>query len=233
MPLLGAGPSLETILEEANGRFGPAVRVSAVIATRDKSVLLMRPTKGANAGRWVFPGGKALPTETFAQAARREFDEEVGVALTSDFDRMIVRPTHKVRHEFRWFTTRLHEGVAVTNREPEKCDGLCWFNLDGLPATMLESDRAALFDACTATDEQLELRVHRAMSQANYWAWQGDGQDHLESLTCPVAIDPRVLAQLIAAGGGVCGFVPPTPGYAPCTRTKGHDGPCAHPQAGS
>lgn len=26
-----------------------------------------------------------------------------------------------------------------------------------------------------------------------------------------------------------CGFVPPTPGYAPCTRDKGHNGPCAHP----
>jgi hypothetical protein len=29
-----------------------------------------------------------------------------------------------------------------------------------------------------------------------------------------------------------CGFVPPTPGYAPCTRAKGHDGPCAHDLAG-
>lgn len=26
----------------------------------------------------------------------------------------------------------------------------------------------------------------------------------------------------------VCGFIPPTPGYAPCTRDKGHSGPCAH-----
>lgn len=25
-----------------------------------------------------------------------------------------------------------------------------------------------------------------------------------------------------------CLFVPPTPGYAPCSREKGHDGPCAH-----
>jgi hypothetical protein len=26
-----------------------------------------------------------------------------------------------------------------------------------------------------------------------------------------------------------CGFVPPTPGYAPCTREPHSDGPCAHP----
>lgn len=25
-----------------------------------------------------------------------------------------------------------------------------------------------------------------------------------------------------------CGRIPPTPGYAACTRTVGHDGPCAH-----
>lgn len=25
-----------------------------------------------------------------------------------------------------------------------------------------------------------------------------------------------------------CAFVPPTPGYAPCSRLKGHSGPCAH-----
>ena len=27
----------------------------------------------------------------------------------------------------------------------------------------------------------------------------------------------------------LCGFVPPTPGYAGCTRAKNHSGPCAHP----
>lgn len=25
-----------------------------------------------------------------------------------------------------------------------------------------------------------------------------------------------------------CGFIPPTPGYYPCRREEGHDGPCAH-----
>jgi hypothetical protein len=35
--------------------------------------------------------------------------------------------------------------------------------------------------------------------------------------------DPRLIDR------AVCGFVPPTPGYAPCTREDGHDGPCAHP----
>lgn len=25
-----------------------------------------------------------------------------------------------------------------------------------------------------------------------------------------------------------CGYIPPTPGYGPCTRDRGHEGPCAH-----
>jgi hypothetical protein len=29
----------------------------------------------------------------------------------------------------------------------------------------------------------------------------------------------------------VCGFIPPTPGYAGCPREKNHSGPCAHPLA--
>ncbi len=27
----------------------------------------------------------------------------------------------------------------------------------------------------------------------------------------------------------ICAFVPPTPGYMPCTRDASHSGPCAHP----
>jgi len=35
-----------------------------------------------------------------------------------------------------------------------------------------------------------ELVAHREKARGNYWAWQGDGQDHLESLStqCPVLI---------------------------------------------
>ena len=28
-----------------------------------------------------------------------------------------------------------------------------------------------------------------------------------------------------------CGRIPPTPGYGACSRTVGHEGPCAHPLA--
>lgn len=43
-----------------------------------------------------------------------------------------------------------------------------------------------------------ELISHREKAQGNYWAWQGDNQDHLESLVahCPVLIQAKDLQQI-------------------------------------
>lgn len=43
-----------------------------------------------------------------------------------------------------------------------------------------------------------ELKLHREMAIGNYWAWQSDGEDHLESLICPVLIRANYLAAFIA-----------------------------------
>lgn len=42
-----------------------------------------------------------------------------------------------------------------------------------------------------------ELVAARDMLRGDYWFWQGDGEDHLESLSCPVVIRPEDLAALI------------------------------------
>ena len=44
-----------------------------------------------------------------------------------------------------------------------------------------------------------EVRQLHRYGNAEYWRWQGDGSDHLESLTCPVLIDAKDLAALSAA----------------------------------
>lgn len=41
-----------------------------------------------------------------------------------------------------------------------------------------------------------EVRLHRDKSNGDYWVWQGDGGDYLESLTCPVLIPAAELAAL-------------------------------------
>lgn len=43
-----------------------------------------------------------------------------------------------------------------------------------------------------------EKRRRRQACEGDYWAWQGDGEDHLESLSCPVVIHPADLMVMIA-----------------------------------
>jgi hypothetical protein len=42
-------------------------------------------------------------------------------------------------------------------------------------------------------DRGLMSRMGQQALDGNFWVYQGDGEDHLESLTCPVVIDARRL----------------------------------------
>jgi hypothetical protein len=63
---------------------------------------------------------------------------------------------------------------------------------------------AALESALKELENQLdskarELIAHREKAQGIYWAWQGDGEDHLESIcnTMPILISAPQLRELI------------------------------------
>lgn len=52
-----------------------------------------------------------------------------------------------------------------------------------------------------------DLNAHAQKSAGNYWSWQGDGSDHLESLTCPVLIPAdrlRALQSALAEARATC-----------------------------
>lgn len=77
--------------------------------------------------------------------------------------------------------------------------------MDSLSARIekLEADLARWKEAEAERTKQVEeekrkLLVYQLGSSGNYWAWQGDGSDHLESLTCNVQIRPEQLAAIIA-----------------------------------
>ena len=50
----------------------------------------------------------------------------------------------------------------------------------------------------TAENKRLRenLRISHALNTDEIWYWQGDGEDHLESLVCPVVISAEALAAL-------------------------------------
>jgi hypothetical protein len=54
----------------------------------------------------------------------------------------------------------------------------------------------------TADLRRLNAEIHRQRDllrgmSGDYWGWQGDGSDNLESITCPIVILPRDLRTLI------------------------------------
>lgn len=89
------------------------------------------------------------------------------------------------------------------------CVGMTVEQVKAIPALLARAESAEkLADGLkselkVAIDDQDKHQKYFALSQANsrigdgYWCWQGDGQDHLESLICPVLIRPEDLAAFI------------------------------------
>ncbi len=44
-----------------------------------------------------------------------------------------------------------------------------------------------------------ELIAHREKAIGNYWCWQGDAEDHPESLTCPVLVPADQVREWVAS----------------------------------
>ncbi|WP_367132958.1 NUDIX domain-containing protein [Saccharothrix sp. HUAS TT1] len=96
-------------------------------------------------GRWHLPAGKVEAGESVLAAAVREVAEEVGVVVPVGALRHVhtthaVAPGVEARFGF-FFEAREWVGEPVV-AEPDKCSGLAWFRLDGLPDDLL--DYAAL-----------------------------------------------------------------------------------------
>ena len=61
----------------------PAIVVVAAVIERDDCFLLTLRTPGTHLeGHWEFPGGKCHPSETHAEALRRELFEELDIVAT-------------------------------------------------------------------------------------------------------------------------------------------------------
>jgi 8-oxo-dGTP diphosphatase len=61
----------------------PIPVLAAVITRSDRLLICERPAEKRHGSLWEFPGGKLEPGESYADAARRELREELGVAVAS------------------------------------------------------------------------------------------------------------------------------------------------------
>jgi 8-oxo-dGTP diphosphatase len=124
-----------------------------LVLQRAGEVLLgLRQNTGFGNGMYHFPAGRTEPGETVLEAAIREAQEELGLALA---------PRHLalryVMHGYFiaprvgfYFAVRDWPGDPV-NAEPEKCAELRWCRLDALPDNMMSYARVALADLRAGT----------------------------------------------------------------------------------
>ena len=96
-------PDPAAVPRRARRSVRPRVRAAVGLLVRDGTFLIQRrPFGGLLGGLWEFPGGKVEPGETPAQAVRREFAEEAGLAVR------VLRPLGVLEHDYSHFHVSLH-----------------------------------------------------------------------------------------------------------------------------
>jgi 8-oxo-dGTP diphosphatase len=95
----------------------PITVVAAVIDRGGSFLLTLRPAGTHLEGHWEFPGGKCQPTETHAQALRRELHEELDIVAA------VGKRLHSVTHAYPEKAVTLHFYCCEFEGEPKPMMG--------------------------------------------------------------------------------------------------------------
>ncbi|MBI3158227.1 MAG: NUDIX domain-containing protein [Chloroflexi bacterium] len=108
-------------------------------------LLLRRFNTGYEDGKYSVPAGHLEGGEPVLAAAAREAREEVGVQLDAA-GLEVVGVMHRRSEDERidFFVLADDWEGEPTNAEPDKCDDLRWFPLDGLPENVIPYVRRAI-----------------------------------------------------------------------------------------
>ena len=98
----------------------PTTRVSVIVVTEDRRILLVKHRKGARQ-YWVLPGGRLEYGETFQECGVRELQEETG--LTVQVDKLVflseaIAPDRSRHIVNIYLTARIISGTMKVGDEP-------------------------------------------------------------------------------------------------------------------
>lgn len=118
--------------------------VAGIIKKSNKYLLGKRKPGGSIGGMWEFPGGKVKMNENHSQALKREFFEELNVAIkVKDF--ITKKDFQNTEHQFELFAYEIElitEDISYNEHVEFR-----WFTLKeiiGLGSSLADSDRLLL-----------------------------------------------------------------------------------------
>ncbi|HZD40913.1 MAG TPA: NUDIX domain-containing protein [Terriglobales bacterium] len=113
---------------------------------RENQILLIRRfNTGYRDGEYSIPAGHLDGNETVMAAAAREAEEEVGVRIEAG-DTSFSCVMHRTEDDERVdFFLHVHKWQGEPfNAEPDKCDDLCWMDVNELPTNTIPYVRRAI-----------------------------------------------------------------------------------------
>ena len=121
------------------------VTVHLLFFLGDQILLLRRFNTGYRDGEYSVPAGHLDGNETVMAAAAREAKEEIGVEFEAGavaFSSVMHRNEDDERVDF-FVHVRRWRGEPV-NAEPDKCDQVCWVEVNNLPLNTIPYVRQAI-----------------------------------------------------------------------------------------
>lgn len=139
-----AREDVDPLVREVVHRTLPRVVAEAVIS-KDDRLLLVKPSRGFNEGRWTLPGGFVSYGESPAQSVAREVEEEVGVPCRVGrllgVESFLGKETFYMWHMFFYEVEVLGEDFRPAADEIES---VSWFPLDEAVRTLWGVKRALI-----------------------------------------------------------------------------------------
>ncbi len=123
-----------------------------LILLKDNKVLLLRRfNTGYEDGNYSLPAGHVEEGESVSDTMVREAKEEIDINIKKE-DITLSHTMHRLKTDknderLDFFFVCRNFGGEIKNLEPQKCDDLSWFDIDGLPQNVVPYVALAVKDS--------------------------------------------------------------------------------------